>query len=382
MPWNQNNGGNGGPWGGGEGGEGGGGRGQGPWGQGPRGGGGPGGKPPNIDELIKQGQDKLKGMMSKGGGSPKATNKFVILIIIGVLAALWVRQAVYTVNADEIAIELLFGKAKLGDNGPGIHFHLWPFETVEVLQVTKENQENIGTSSSGTSGGASGLMLAGDQNIVDIQFTVLWRIKDARAYLFNIRDPRRVMQMVAESAMRDYVGQTPGEEIRTTGRVAAQEAVRIQVQNTLDEYGAGIQLTGVKLESANPPVQVKDSFAEVQRAEQDSIRFVREAGNYSNQILGKARAEAATILEKSKAYKGRVIAEAQGESQRFVSVYTEYAKAKDVTRKRLFLETMEKVLRGSNKVIIEGTGGSGVVPYLPLPEIDKRRSNTTTGAVQ
>jgi len=386
MPWNQNNGGDGGgggPWGGGgSGGEsGGGGRGQGPWGKGPRGPGGPGGQPPNIDELIKQGQDKLKSMMSKGSG--KGPSKWMILIVIGVLAALWARQAVYTVSADEIGIELLFGKAKAGENNPGIHFVLGPFETVEILQVTKEKQENIGFSADGGRGaGRSGLMLAGDQNIVDIQFTVLWRIKDARAFLFNIRDPRRVMQMVAESAMRDYVGRTPGEEIRTTGRVLAQEAVRKQVQDTLDSYGAGIQITGVKLESANPPAQVKDSFAEVQRAEQDSIRFVREAGNYSNQILGKARAEAATILEKAKAYKARVIAEAEGESQRFVSVYTEYAKAKDVTRKRLFLETMEKVLQRSNKVILEGQGGASVVPYLPLPEINKKRSSAAGGTTQ
>jgi membrane protease subunit HflK len=230
-------------------------------------------------------------------------------------------------------------------------------------------------------------MLAGDQNIVDIRFTVLWKIKDPRDFLFNVAEQEELVTRVSESAMREIIGRTPGEEIRTRGRQAAQDQVRDLIQKTLDDYHSGVLITGVQLEKADPPPQVVDAFEEVQRAEQNQNKLIREAEQYRNQILGQARGDSSKIVADGKAYKSRVVAEAQGEAKRFISVYDEYAKAKDVTRQRLFLETIEDVLAKSNKVIIdEGKAGTGpgVVPYLPLPELQKRqnppaRTATTTG---
>ncbi|MDH3580661.1 MAG: FtsH protease activity modulator HflK, partial [Hyphomicrobiales bacterium] len=216
------------------------------------------------------------------------------------------------------------------------------------------------------------LMLAGDQNIVDIKFAVLWKIADSQKFLFNVRNPERLVRVVAESAMREVVGRTSGEQIRTQGRLEAQNAVKAQIQETLDSYNSGILITGVKLEKADPPPNVIDAFEEVQRAEQNQNKFIREAEQYRNKLLGEAQGKSSKIVEDAKAYKSKVTLEAEGEAQRFLSVYEEYSKAKGVTRKRLFLETLEQVLSQSNKVIIEQGSGQGVVPYLPLPEVQKR----------
>jgi membrane protease subunit HflK len=242
---------------------------------------------------------------------------------------------------------------------------------MEKLSVEAENQINFG-------GKDTALTLAGDQNLVAIEFSVLWWIKDARDLLFNIADPQELITLISESAMREFVGRTQSEEIRTRGRRTAEEQVRDLIQRTLDEYKSGILITGVQLEKADPPPQVLSSFEEVQRAEQNQNKLIREAEQYRNQILGQARGEASKVVEDAKAYKSRVVAEAQGEAQRFLSVHSEYDKAKDVTRQRLFLETLEDVLQKSNKVIIEpGKQGQGVVPYLPFPEVQKG-SNTAS----
>ncbi len=377
MPWNQNNGGSegggGGPWGGGGNGGGGGG---GPWGGG--GGGGRGPQPPNLDDLLRQSQERLKDVMPPGLGG----NKVFLGAILAIALVGYILKCVYTVEADQVAVELRLGKVSAVQN-PGINFIFWPIETVEFETVLEEKKENIGfrinTSRDGPSdkvqaGERERLMLAGDQNIVDIQFTVLFKINDVEKYLFNVSQPRAVLRVISESAMREYVGRSKAETIRTEGRIAAQEAVQELIQTAMDDYDAGIIVTGVKLEDADPPPAVADAFEEVQRAQQDQDRFIQEAYKYRNKRLGAARGEAAQITERAIAYKERVVAEAQGEAARFVSVYDEYAVAKDVTRKRLFLETMEGVLGDSNKVIIEqGGGGQGVVPYLPLPELDKQR---------
>ena len=360
MPWSNNSSGGGWKSGGG-----------GPWGQGPTGGGG--NRPPDLEDLLKRSQDKLKQAMPGGGGGQSAR----LIWVVGVLGllGLWLLQSFYTVDVEEEGVVLRFGEYNR-TTGPGLHFILWPIETVETPKVQEENQLNFGNANS-TRGNAEGLMLAGDQNIVDIQFTVLWRISDAQKYLFNVRDPERLVGVVAESAMREVVGRTTGEQVRTRGRLVAQDAVLEKIQSTLDSYGAGIKITGVKLEKADPPPSVIDAFEEVQRAEQNQNKFIREAEQYRNKLLGEAQGEASKIVEDAKAYKAKVTLEAQGEAQRFVSVYDEYSKAKDVTRKRLFLETLEEVLSNSNKVIIEGKGGSGVVPYLPLPEINKNRTTSS-----
>ncbi len=364
MPWNN---------------QGGGGN-QGPWGQGPSGG---GAKPPDLEELLRKGQDKLKDIMPKksGGGS----NGFLIIIGLVVLAVLWASQSVYTVGPSEEGVVLRFGKYHRTTQ-PGLHFLAWPFEMVSTPEVRKENQEDIGFRRLSSRSGQEerrglpneSLMLTGDQNIVDIQFTVLWRIADARDYLFNLKDSREIVRSVAESAMREYVGRSRGDQVRTEKREEVQANVRTMIQKTLDDYGAGIEINTVKLESANPPPAVADAFEDVQRAGQDRNKLVNEAKAYANKRLGDARGEAAQIYERAEAYKSQTVAEADGDAKRFVSIYKEYAKAKTVTRQRMFLETMERVLGRSDKVIIDKDSGKGVVPYLPLPEIRKR----TTGAAQ
>lgn len=366
MPWSSN---------GGSGGNNGNGEGRGPWGQGPSkgpSGGGRGPNPPDLDEIIKKSQERLKDLIPGGGGG--GIGGVPWLFILAGIALVWVYNSVYRVQADQQGVVLRFGEYSR-TTGPGMHLAAWPIETVETPPVLRENNLNFGGS-----GQSESLMLAGDQNIVDIRFTVQWRIKDAREYLFNIRDQEDLVKLVSESAMREIVGRTRADQVRTRGRLEAQEQVRELIQATLDSYKSGITINGVQLEKADPPPQVIDAFEEVQRAEQNQNKFIRDADAYRNKLLGQARGEASQIVEGAKAYRARVVAEAEGEASRFNQVYFEYAKSKDVTRKRMFLETMEAVLAGSNKVIIENKkgGGSGVIPYLPLPEVQKR----TKGASQ
>ncbi len=359
MPWNKDGGG----W------QGGGGN-KGPWGQGPSGpqGGGRGPQPPDLDELIKKGQDSLKTIFPTGG---RGTWIIPILLVLALVAY----NSIYQVQADERGVVLRLG-GYTRTVGPGLHFAVWPVEKLETVRVEAENQTVIGNVAN------EGLMLAGDQNLVDIRFTVLWKIKNPEEFLFNVSEQEKLVRVVAESAMREIVGRTPAEDIRTTGRLIAQDQVVSITQSTLDSYNAGVLITGIKLEKADPPAEVLDAFEEVQRAEQDQARSINEADQYANQRKRAAEGDAAKLIEEAKAYKARVVFEAQGEAQRFIKVFDEYVKAKDVTRERIFLETLEDILGRSNKVIIEGGQGQGVVPYLPLPEIQKRQDNSQpTGQV-
>ncbi|WP_173932104.1 FtsH protease activity modulator HflK [Chelativorans sp. Marseille-P2723] len=364
MPWNNQGGG--GPWGGGNTG--------GPWDQGPRGPSGPPGTPPDLEEIIRRGQDRLRRAFPGGSGPSPA----MIGLILIALAGLWLFKAIYTVQPDELAVELRFGKPKPELSEPGLHFHWWPIETVETASIA-ERLVDIGEIRGGSS---SGLMLSGDQNIVDVKFSVAYQVSDPGAYLFNVEDPDGMVRQVAESAMREVVGRRPAQDIFRDDRQGIAEDVREIIQSTLDGYGSGLQVNALSIEDAAPPREVADAFDEVQRAEQDEDRFVEESNQYANQRLGQARGEAAQIREAAAAYKNRVVQEAAGEAQRFISVYEEYAKAPDVTRKRLYLETMEEVLRGSNKVIVEQGSGQGVIPYLPLPELRRSQPSGTqnTGA--
>jgi membrane protease subunit HflK len=362
MPWSNQNGG--GPWGGG-------GNQGGPWGQGPQGPRGPQGGPPDLEDIIRRGQDRLKRALPGGGANPI----FIGLVVVG-LVVLWGFKAVYTVQPDELGVELRFGKPKNEISQPGLHFHWWPIETVEFAN-TAEKLVHIGTTGGG-SRATSGQMLSGDQNIVDVQFTVSYVVSDPKAYLFDVENPDGMLQFVAESAMREVVGRRPAQDVFRDDRQGIASDVRGTIQTTLDEYGAGLTVNSINIEDAAPPREVADAFDEVQRAEQDEDRFVEESNQYSNQKLGQARGEAAQVREEAAAYKNRVVQEARGEAQRFISVYDEYAKAPEVTRKRLFLETMEGVLKDSNKVIIEKGGtNSGVVPYLPLNELQKNQGGST-----
>lgn len=348
----------------------------GPWGQGPRGpqGPGPGNQPPDLEEILRRGQDRLKGVFPGGGGSGASSGPgfgpFGWIAIIAVLLLGWGYLSAYQVDADELAVETRFGVPKDEISEAGLNFAIWPIEQAEKIKIV-ERQVNIGSAGRGAS--RQGLMLSGDQNIVEVAFTILYSVSDAKAFLFNVKDPEGMVSDVGESAMREIVGRRPAQDIFRDDRQGVSEEVRKIVQSTLDEYGAGIAIRALNIEDVAPPPKVADAFDEVQRAEQDEDRVQEQANQYRNKALGAARGEAAQIREDAAAYKNRVVEEAKGEAQRFLSVYEQYVKAPEVTRKRLFLETMEGVLRDSNKVIMEsGQNGTGVVPYLPLPEIAKR----------
>ncbi|MER8827069.1 FtsH protease activity modulator HflK [Mesorhizobium sp. M0938] len=367
MPWNDKSGGGGGPWGGGNN--------PGPWGQGPKGPSGPQGSPPDLEDIIRRGQDRLRRALPGGGGASPA----VFGLIAAALVVLWAFKAVYTVQPDEVAVELRFGVPKAELSQPGLHFHWWPIETVETA-VIAEQLVDIGGGT--TSGNGSGLMLSGDQNIVNVQFSVAYQVSDPRAYLFDVSDPDGMLRQVAESAMREAVGRRPAQDIFRDDREGIAASVREIIQTTLDGYKAGLNVNAISIEDAAPPREVADAFDEVQRAEQDEDKFVEQANQYSNQKLGQARGEAAQIREDAAGYKNRVVQEAEGEAQRFISVYDEYAKAPDVTRQRLYLETMERVLKDSNKVIVEQGNGQGIVPYLPLPALQQKAPAPVLGGNQ
>ena len=382
MPWSNQNGGGGGPRGGG-GNDGGGGIDGGPWGGGsnrPNGGGGGGGKPPDLEDILRRGSDRLKNAIPGGGGASGGGGPLVWGLGAILLIAFYLYQAIYFVQPDELGVELRFGKPKTEFSEPGPHIHFWPFESKEIVR-TVVNQQNIGSNASGRAG-SSGLMLSGDQNIVDVRFSVFWQIADPGKYLFNVVNPEDVIRQVSESAMREIVGRRPAQDVFRDNREGIAIDVKDIVQNTLTDYGVGVNINRINIEDAAPPAEVADAFDEVQRAEQDEDKFREQANQYSSQKLGQARGEAAQLTEEAAAYKNRVVQEATGEAQRFLSVLNEYRKAPEVTRKRLFFESIAPVLADSKKVIVEQGNGPGVVPYLPLPAVEeerKRQANTQGG---
>ena len=382
MPWSNNNGGDG-PWGNPGGGSGGGNRGgnqggpRGPWGQGPRGGGGGGQQPPNIEDLFRKGQDSFRKF---GGGSGGLGPKGIFLLVL-VLIAGWLFTGVYRVNPEEQGVVLRFGEYSR-TTPPGLHFHFpYPIESVQKPAVTRVNQTEIGFRDTVERNvPEESLMLTGDENIVEIDLVVLWVIKDARNFLFNVYRPDLVVKGVAESAVRETIGQRKLAPILTQGRGEIQTAVRTLMQKALDDYGTGIEIREVELQKVDPPAQVIDAFRDVQAARQDQERAENEAKAYANKVVPEARGEAAKILQEAQAYKEQTVAGAEGEAARFNSIYDEYKNAKDVTKRRMYLETMEKVLRNTNKVVVDGQAGSGVVPYLPLPELRKSATSGSNAA--
>jgi membrane protease subunit HflK len=316
---------------------------------------------------LKRSQDRLRNVFPSGGRG----NFSIAILIVAALAVFWVVKCVYTVQPDELGQELVFGKPKDTVETQGLHFVFWPVETVE--KVSTRVQRDTLTADTGRRTDDNNLMLSGDQNIVEIDFSVLWRVSDPKNFLFNVAEPEALLRRVAESAMRELVGRSTAEDVRTERRAEVEEGVRLLLQTTLDDYNAGITVVGVQLERADPPEEVADAFEEVQRAQQDLDRFQREAEAYANRRLGDARGQAAEITEEALGFKEQVVAEAEGESQRFLSILREYEQAEDVTRKRLFFETLEGVLADSNKIILEDSAGSGVVPYLPLDQLMRNR---------
>ncbi len=384
MPWNNQN--NGGGWksGGGSGGGGGGGPwGQGPWGQG--GGGGGGGQQPDLEEILKRGQDKVKQVMH-GGGAP---GWIMFLIAAAGIAMMTWYAFFFRVNPDELGVVLRFGKFER-QMPPGLHYRLpYPIEEVRLPKVERQNIIEIGMRSTGAARNFSGpvrdvpeesLMLTGDENIVDVDFVVYWRIRDAAKFLFNIQNPEGTVKDVAESAMREVVGQAQIAPLLTEARQKAEQDVQKLIQDTLDSYNAGIQIDQVQLQKVDPPSQVIDAFRDVQAARADQERLRNEGLAYANKVVPEARGAADRILQAAEGYKQQSVAEAKGQTSRFLKIYEEYQKAPDVTRRRMFLETMERVLGNSDKIILDSSGpdgrGSGVVPYLPLdPNRQPGRTN-------
>ncbi|MFZ9950307.1 MAG: FtsH protease activity modulator HflK, partial [Gemmobacter sp.] len=389
VPWGPWGGGGSGGTGGGSGGGSGGGQGGGQGGGSGGGGRKPGGdgpQMPEIDDLVRKGQEQLRVLMGGrggqgggggrrgpgGGAGPIFTRQGLIIAALAA-AGLWGFASFYTVKPEERSVELFLGEfSGIGD--PGLNFAPWPFVRAEIVQVTGERNTDIGTGRLGTLD--SGLMLTRDQNIVDIEFQVVWNISDPARFLFNLAEPSDTIRAVAESAMRDIIARSELSPILNRDRGAIAADLRAAVQETLDSYEAGINVVRINFDRADPPREVIDSFREVQAAQQERDRLEKEADAYANRVLAGARGEAARILEESEAYRASVINAAEGEASRFVAVYDEYVKAPEVTRRRMYLETMEQVLGGMDKIILDGVGGEGagqgVVPYLPLNDL--RRS--------
>ena len=386
MPWSdQRGGGSNGPWGrppGGPRGGGGGGR-----GGGPRGGGRGGGpQPPDLEEVLRRGQDKVRRWM------PSLRGPRGIIILILIALGIWMLTGFYRVEPDEQGVVLRFGEWTKTTQ-PGLNYHLpGPIETVLLPKVTKVNRVEIGYRTQPDNRGritqipveGESLMLTGDENIIDVKFTVFWVINDAGKYLFNVRAQSRTVKDASEAAMREVIGKTDLNSALSEGRSILAEQTQMLVQNILDSYDSGILITQVEPQKIDPPEAVIAAFRDVQAARADEERAKNEAEAYRNDIIPRARGEAERILQEAEAYEQEVVARATGEAKRFTLVYNEYRQAKNVTRQRIYLETMEKILAGMNKVLIDSSaqGGQGVVPYLPLPELDRRRQGASGSAAQ
>jgi membrane protease subunit HflK len=356
---------------------------QSPWGAPPGGGGrssggnGSGARqdPPNLDDIIKNIQKTInKFSGGKSGGSRP------IIIGLLIILGLYVASGLYRVLPDEQGVVLRFGKF-VNTTQPGLHYHLpTPVERALTPKVTKVNRVDIGFRPASDSGRSSGvgnvpeesLMLTGDENIVDINYSVFWVIKDAGKFLFNIQSPVETVKATSETAMREVIAKNNIQTILTEGRANIEIEVQEITQKILDEYQSGIQITQVQTQQADPPEQVIDAFRDVQAARADRERSKNEAEGYANDVIPRARGEAEQVLQQAEAYKKQVVAKAEGEASRFLAIYNEYKNAKQVTQERMYLETMEKVLADIDKVIIDKNSGSGVVPYLPLPELKRK----------
>lgn len=366
MPWKNQGGG---PWGSGP---------KGPWGSGPQ---PSGSRPPDLEDLLRRGQDRLQNLLPGGSFSGMG----IALLLIAALA-IWGLSGFFRVQSEELGVVLRFGK-HVRTVQPGLNYHLpYPVEAVLLPKALRVSTLSIGMTliDDPARRGRSvrdvpeeSLMLTGDENIVDVDFTVLWRIKPDGVgnFLFNIQNPEGTVKAVAESAMREVIGRSNIQPILTGARTTTEAAVQDLMQRTLDGYGSGVLIAQVQMQKVDPPAQVIDAFRDVQAAQADAQRLQNEAQTYTNRVVPDARGRAAQILQNAEGYREQAVAEAKGQSARFLKVYDEYKKAPDVTRQRIYLETMERVLGGADKLVYDGgQGGQGVVPYLPLNELTARRA--------
>ncbi len=375
MPWD-NQGGQG-PWGG----NGGGGP-KGPWGQGPNRGGQQ--VPPDLEDLVRKVQDSLKRFFGGPGGSLGAKGVVLIVLLGGLL---WLATGIYTVQRDEVGINLVFGRY-VGKSEPGLNYNLpYPIGQVIKPKVTTINRTEIGYRAAGgprtvadRSLREERLMLTGDENIVDIQFDVQWQVNPGRAqdFVFSLQNPEGTIKAVAESAMREVIGRRNIQTILTTDQAAIANEVKQIIQQTLEAYNAGVLILVVQLQAVLPPEPVREAFFDVNAAQQDQNRLQNEARTYASKVVPEARGRASAILQEAEAYKERAIAEAKGQANRFLQIYEQYKKAPDVTRERLYIETMEKVLGGADKVILDPQNGTSA-PFFPLGDLTARRAPAQTG---
>jgi membrane protease subunit HflK len=374
MPWSNQSGG-GGPWGSGP---------RGPWSSGPQ---SPGGsRPPDLEEFLRRSQDRLRSLLPGNLGG-----RGIALIALAAVV-LWGFSGFFRVEPDELGVVLRFGKF-VREVQPGLNYHLpYPIETALTPPALRINKIDIGMRPvddmrRGTSVREvpeESLMLTGDENIVDVDFSVFWRVNPAQVgdYLFNIQNPEGTVKAVAEAAMREVIGRSTIQPILTGARQNIETGVQELMQKTLDKYGAGVLVQQVQLQKVDPPTQVIDAFRDVQAARSDLERAQNEAQTYANRVVPEARGRAAKISQDAEAYREQTVAEANGQTSRFLQVYEQYKKAPDVTRERMYLETMERVLGGTDKTIID-TGpqpGPGVVPYLPLTELPRQHPPAPSGS--
>ncbi len=378
MPWNNQGGG--GPWGGGSSGGGGGGGGpRGPWGQGPQGGGGGGGggQPPDLEELIRKSQERLKSVLPGGGGNIGAKG-IALIAVLGII--IYGLTGFYTVSQNEVGVNTVFGR-HIGNAAPGLNWNPpSPFGAVYKVPVTDVRRTEVGYRSGGGPRGANrevleeSLMLTGDENIVDIDLEVQWDVNAAQVanFVFQLQNPEGTVKAVAESALREAIGRRNIQNILTVDQAAIAAEIRQIMQRIMDDYRSGVNIRVVQLLSALPPAQVRNAFLDVNAAQQDQTRVQNEARTYANQVVPEARGRASQILQEAEAYRERVVAEANGQASRFTQVYEEYRRAPAVTRERMFLETMERVLGNTDKVIIDQSGGNPVQSFLPLDQLLRR----------
>jgi modulator of FtsH protease HflK len=371
MPWSNQSGG---PWSSGP---------RGPWGSGPQ---QQGPRPPDLEEFLRRSQDRLRGFLPGNFGG-----RGVVLLIALAVVALWVLSGFYRVEPDELGVVLRFGKP-VNVVQPGLNYHLpYPIETALTPPALRVNKIDIGmrVADQTQRGGSErdvpeeSLMLTGDENIVDVQFSVFWRVKPngVSDYLFNIQNPEGTVKAVAESAMREVIGRSNTQPLLTTLRETVQTSVQDLMQKTLDSYGSGILVQNVLLQPVDPPAEVIDSFRDVQAARSDMERLANEAQTYANRVVPEARGRAAKIIQDAEAYRSQTVADAKGQTSRFLQVYEQYKKAPDVTRQRMYLETMERILANTPKTIIDtGKQGTGVIPYLPLNDLGKASKLPESGS--
>ena len=349
---------------------------------------------PELDEVLRKGQERLRVIMGGGGpgggggrggasgpGGSGISPRVGLLLGAALVAAVWCSMSFYQVRPEEKSVELFLGKF-YQVKGDGLNLAPWPLVSAEIVNTSQQRTTDIGTGVAGDLD--NGLMLTGDQNIVDIEFQVVWNVSDPAKFLFNLKEPEDTIRAVAESAVRDIVARSQLAPILNKNRGEVEDSLTQEVQSTLDSYDSGISVVRVNLLKSDVPSEVADSFRAVQAAQQERDRLQKEANGYANKVTAQARGQGSATAQDAQAYAARVINQAEGDASRFTSVYDEYVKAPEVTRKRLYLETMEQVLGGANKVVMDPAEGQGAVPYLPLNNLIAPKApasaSTTSGA--